>query len=94
MHAQIIKFCDAQWPRWKYIHSRMDKASTTEKGVPDFVILAPRLVLFFECKAKGGKLSEDQRDWKHEAKNLSHEVDTVYCFEDFLSVLRDLNLTK
>ena len=28
LHADIVKFCDSQWPRWKYIRARMDKKST------------------------------------------------------------------
>lgn len=86
-----MDYCDAQWPRWKYIHSRMDKSTRNEPGVPDFTIFLPEnKKLVIEAKRPGEKLSPAQRDWHAEMDRLDHTVHLVYSFDDFLSILRDI----
>lgn len=89
LHADIINFCNSQWPRWKYRHARMDKATTEEEGVEDFTIFAPNGRTFhFECKASKAKLSDKQRDWRFEMARLGHEVHLIYSMSDFLDVIK------
>lgn len=89
LHEQIIKFCDDQWPRWKYIHQRTDKRSTTESGVHDFTIYASNGRIFnIECKAKGKKQTTDQTIWAKELEMLGHKVLVVYSREEFLEVIK------
>jgi adenosyl cobinamide kinase/adenosyl cobinamide phosphate guanylyltransferase len=91
LHRQIMAHCDAQWPRWKYIHSRMDQRPTQEAGVPDFVIVLPQgRTLYVEAKRPGEKLSPAQRDWQAEMAKLNHTVYVVHDLKEFLSVLSDL----
>jgi len=88
LHEQIMDYCNAQWPRWKFIHSRTDQKSTVEVGAPDFVLFLPggRTVLI-ECKAKGGKLSNEQLAWAKELSLLGHYVEVVFSLEEFKRVV-------
>lgn len=46
-----------------FVRSRMDKRTSTRKGIPDFIIILPRgRALMVEAKVEGGELSQDQRD--------------------------------
>lgn len=88
LHEEIIEFCNNQWPRWKFIHSRMDQPTCNEKGVPDFVILLPKnRVALIEAKRIGEKVSPAQRDWHAEALRLGHTVFVVHTMEEFLQVV-------
>lgn len=46
-----------------YIWQRSDRATSAEKGVPDFVILSGNLALCIECKLEKGAVSTDQKKW-------------------------------
>jgi len=84
LHQQIINWCDQQHPRWKAVHSRTDKPSTTELGTPDFVVFGPfPKCLVFECKARTGKLTEDQRNWAYEMSMLGWDVKIVRSLQEF-----------
>jgi len=88
LHEQIMDYCNAQWPRWKFIHSRTDQKSTVAVGSHDFTIFLPggRTVLI-ECKAKGGKLSNEQLAWAKELSLLGHGVNVVFSLEEFKRVV-------
>jgi len=93
LHAQIIDHCENQWPRWKYRHARTDKKTTEEEGVEDFTIFMPNnQTIHVECKARKEKPSAKQLIWAAELRALGHTVYFVWSFDDFLSILRDLNL--
>jgi len=88
LHNQICDHCDKQWPKWKYIHARMDKRSTVEVGAQDFTIFMPAgRTLCIECKAKSKKLRPDQLAWKLEMERLGHQVHTIRNFDEFLNLL-------
>jgi hypothetical protein len=87
LHDQIIDFCNSKFPRWKFIHARMDQKSTIGEGVSDFTIFMPRgQLLLVECKSSTGKISETQRDWIKEMELLGHSVHIVRSFNDFLKL--------
>jgi hypothetical protein len=91
LHRDIIDHCDKQWPRWKYIHSRTDKPTRNEPGVPDFVIALPQgRTLYVEAKRPGQKPSLAQLGWHAEMAKLGHTVYVVHDLKEFLSVLSDL----
>lgn len=93
LHQQIRDFCDTRWPRWKFIRCRMDKKSTIAKGAQDFTIFGPEgKTILIECKARNEKPDDDQLAWHKELEMAGHHVHTVWSFDGFLSVLRDLNL--
>lgn len=88
LHQKIINYCDSQWPRWKYIRARSDRASTIAVGSQDFTVFLPDgRVLCIECKARGGKLSEDQIIWAKEMEMLGHAVHLVRSMDEFLQLI-------
>lgn len=89
LHEQIIAWCDLQWPKVKYRHSRMDKATREELGTEDFTLfLAGGKTLHVEAKNNRGKLTPEQQAWKAQMEMLGHQVWTVRSFEDFLALVR------
>lgn len=86
LHDKIIAYCNQQWPRWKFIHARMDQRSTIAVGCQDFTIFAPGRVLCIECKKQGGKLSIPQLEWKLEMQKLGHVVHVMERFEEFVEI--------
>lgn len=88
LHDQIIAFCNEQWPRWKFIHARMDQRSTIALGAQDFTIFRPDgRLLMVECKKKGGKLSPEQSAWVMEMALLGHIVYTIRSMDEFKGLL-------
>lgn len=89
LHRQIMDHCDKQWPRWKYIHSRMDKSTRNEIGVPDFVIALPnRRTRFIEAKRSGEKPTLAQSAWHAEMTKLGHTVHIVHDMKEFLDAVK------
>lgn len=89
LHEQIMRHCDSQWPRWKYLHSRTDQKSTVAVGSHDFTVFLPGSKhLCIECKSKSGKLSSYQLGWAHEMRTLGHEVHVVYSLDQFLELTK------
>lgn len=87
LHDQIMAWCDAQWPRWRYIHSRTDKRSTVQVGSQDFTIFCPEArVLCVECKRPSGKRTPAQTAWAMEMARLGHAVYLVTTMQEFLAL--------
>ena len=85
LHDEIIRHCNSQCPRWKYIHARTDQKSTIGVGVHDFTIFLPGgRVLCIECKTRLGKLTPEQLAWKLEMEMLGHAVHVVRSFQEFI----------
>jgi hypothetical protein len=90
LHKQIIDWCSSFWPRLKYIHGRMDKKSTLDKGCPDFIVFMPdKMVLCLEAKKKGCKPSLAQRDFHKEMEMLCHRVFVVTTMEEVKQAYQD-----
>lgn len=84
LHTEIMAWCETQWPRWMYVHCRMDKRSTVAVGAPDFILFGPNgRVLCIECKAKGKKRSPEQNAWAYQMKVLGHEIHLVRNWSEF-----------
>lgn len=63
---------------YAYAHSRTDRRTTQNLGVPDFLI-GCRINLALEFKRKDGKLSPEQEEWRrrYEARGgIYHVVET------------------
>lgn len=80
--------------RWYYVHSRMDKPTTTELGVTDFIIAVPRLgaerhcrTLWLEAKRHGAKLTKEQNIVRHILLAAGHWHEVVYSMKQFLQLL-------
>ena len=88
LHEQIVNHCNSQWPRWRFIHCRMDMKSTIALGAQDFTIFMPKgRTLCVECKKKDGKLDSNQIGWANEMNKNDHAVHVVRSFEEFLALL-------
>lgn len=90
IHAPILEWCRQQIPMPAIIHSRSDKRSSTNRGVPDFVILFRGNVILVEAKTRTGKLSLYQRDWKHLAEVNGFPVHIIRTFEEFLKLVEEI----
>lgn len=90
LHREIMDHCNHQWPRWKYVHSRLDKATRNDPGVPDFVLFLPRKkVLLVEAKRPGEKITPAQRDWHVESKMNGHPVHIVHTLLEFFQAVEE-----
>lgn len=89
LHQEVMDWCDSQqpWP-WMYVHSRMDRKSTTHKGVPDFVIFGPfPLCLVLEGKARDEKQKPEQLLWAAKMKRIGWTVHMFRSMPEFLSIV-------
>lgn len=94
LHDGIMRHCDQQWPRWKYIRHRPDRPSGIQLGAQDFTCFLPDgRVLCIECKSKTGKLSDDQLIWRAEMAQLGHTVHEVRSMEHFLILCQTTSQT-
>lgn len=88
LHNSIIRYCNQQWPKWKFIHSRTDRRPTIAVGAQDFTIFMPDgKVLCIECKDRNEKPTSDQQTWATEMRMLGHTVHVVRSMNDFMTVL-------
>lgn len=86
LHDEIIQYCKSRG--WFNVHSRMDRASTQAKGIPDFLIAMPHGVTWWiECKSKGGKPTKEQQDVHAFLHHLGHRYALVYSFQEFLTAV-------
>lgn len=82
LHDSIISHCNSRG--WLYIHSRMDKRTTQQPGVPDFIILAPdKKTLLIEAKARQEKPRKEQLIFAAWARRQGHAVHLVRNMEEF-----------
>lgn len=88
LHDEIIALCRSKG--WFYVHSRMDRKSTTGVGVPDFCIALPNgKTVWLECKRKGGKPTTAQNAALAQLQRLGH---AAYVVEDMYQVTVMLSL--
>lgn len=79
--------------RWYYVHSRMDKRTTTQLGVTDFIIAIPEngemhgRTLWLEAKRHGAKLTKEQNITRHILLASGHWHEVVFSFAQFLKLL-------
>jgi len=86
LHAQIIE--ELKRRRIYFVRSRMDKRTTQQPGVPDFICALPGgKTLWCEVKRRGNKLSTTQNITRHCLLALGHQHATVYNFSEFLTAI-------
>lgn len=89
LHHKIMKWCDEQWPRVKYIRARSDMESTIAEGCQDFTVFMPGgRTVCIECKAKDGKMKDAQLSWKAEMEKLGHVIHIVRSMEEFREAIK------
>lgn len=71
---------------WRVAHFRTSRTqsggwatavSADGKGFPDLVLVRKGRLLFVELKAKGGRLSEEQRQWLFDLTEVDDATDAV-----------------
>lgn len=65
------------------IHSRMDRRTTTAKGVADFIIVTHRNVYFIECKRPGKKPTVEQAAFLAHVQKLGWPNAVVHSMQEF-----------
>lgn len=87
LHEQILRYCQNQM--WLAVTSRMDVATTTARGVPDFLLLLPGgRLLCIECKTKTSKCTVEQLGWKLWAEKLGHRWILIRSMAEFLEATK------
>lgn len=89
LQNQIMAWCDAQWPRWKYLCPRFDRKSTLQVGAHDITVFGPfPKCLLVECKTATGKLTAPQQSWAAEMRMLGWTVHVVRSMTEFLELVK------
>ena len=69
------------------IHSRMDRKSTTAKGIPDFCFVYDRLPFAIEVKTATGQLTREQKTTMELMERNGWQTAVVRSFDEFLKLL-------
>lgn len=78
--------------RWYFCHSRMDRPTTTQKGVVDFIIAAPDGITYWcEVKRKNGKLTPEQNITRHVLLGLNHRHFVARSMDEFLAAINPVD---
>ena len=84
---------DLRARRWYFVHSRCDRATTTQKGVTDFIVAMPDgKTIWIECKVKGNKLTQPQVIVRHCLLALGHRHVVIYSFDEYLKEITTADL--
>lgn len=87
LHCDILNQCEQRG--WIALHGSTAHRTFRTVGEFDFTILADRgRVFLIECKARSGKLTEEQQAMQHWARKLEHNPLVVRSLEEFLQVIR------
>ena len=83
LHEEILNYCRSKG--WSVVHSRMDRASTSSIGTPDFVVATPNgKTIWVEAKTAKGKLSVEQNAWLAALRKLGHHAGVVRHLQEFV----------
>lgn len=86
LHKAIV--AELKHRRWYFVHSRMDRPTTTQLGVVDFIVALPNgKTLWCEAKRKGGKLTQEQTITRHILVASGHWHEVVYSIEEFIEII-------
>lgn len=63
------------------------------RGVPDYIIITPKALLFVEMKKKGGRVTEDQAKWIEALNGINREIKVAACCgkEDAMNLTVPIN---
>ena len=87
LHDEIIRWIREQVPMPAYIHARMDRRSTINRGAPDFTIFLHGETILVECKTRTGKRTAEQLAWGLCAELHGFRVWEVRSMEEFLKIV-------
>lgn len=87
LHDQIEKECRRRG--WPFVHSRMDRRTTTAVGTVDFVIAAGNgRTLWIEAKGAKTKVTREQAATIHWLNTLGHAAAIVHSLDEFHEFLK------
>lgn len=72
-----------------YVHSRTDKKTSQNVGVPDFIFAVLGLPTAVEVKLPGRKLTADQEYVRNAMIQDGWRYEVVYSFDQFVSLLKE-----
>jgi hypothetical protein len=85
-HIDVLNFCN-QHDLFK-VHSRMDMATSQEKGIPDFVIGIRGRLISIEFKQPGRSLTKEQEEQRRKCEGPSEcEYHVCYSSKEALDIL-------
>ena len=87
LHDDIRDWLHKQHPLPAYVHARMDKKTTTNKGVPDWIILYKNKLFLIECKTRTGKRRPEQIAWALLAEMQGFPVHECRSMGEFFTIL-------
>lgn len=87
LHNEIIEWIRSQHPQPAYIHARMDRKSTINKGAVDFCIFWKGRVLLIECKTRTNKRTPAQLGWALLAEMNGFHVYECRSMTEFRSII-------
>jgi hypothetical protein len=73
-----------------FIHSRMDKKATIEKGAPDFTVLRNERAICIEFKRPGQKLREEQELFRIKCNQSKVPYSVCFSYEDAKEICQTL----
>lgn len=85
LHDKILDWVHKRG--WLAIHSRMDRRTTTAKGVSDFIIITPWNVFFVECKQPGKKTTTEQAAFLAHVDKLRWPNAVVHSMKEFVEFI-------
>lgn len=77
-----------------FIHSRMDRATTTNLGVPDFAVFYQERALLIEFKMPSSMLSEDQKTYHAKLDKVGASPVVCFSAEQAIKLAREFVSAK
>ena len=69
------------------IEGNRKKAMGVVRGVSDFILILPSMVMFIELKLPTGKQSEEQVDFQNKVVSKGHPYTIIRSFEQFKNLI-------
>ena len=89
LHRLILDECARR--RFYVVHSRCDRSTTQQKGVPDMLVAMPDgKTLWIEVKVGKNKLTAEQNVTRHVLAALDHKFYVVRSLNEFLTIIGNL----
>lgn len=75
-----------------FVHSRTDRKTTNEPGVPDYIVILKGKAICIEFKVNGNKLSEGQEKFIAKLKENGTETHVVSMAADAIEIVKKIKI--
>lgn len=72
-----------------HVWQRTDKPTSTEKGLPDFIVMSGNLFLAIECKGDKTPVSAEQKAWHAKLAATGGKVHIARSFPECVELVRN-----